>query len=290
MLPSPPQLIHGDANQCIEQIVSDIPQSGALTLVFADPYGLHFDFETVKILAGRRCDLIVLLADNMDALRNWAKYYKDNPNSNLDRFMGEPGWRDVLEESPTDRQAEALRDRYCERLKSVGFKYFGWERVLNDRKRDIYTPALCFRESRWVEVLGESQRDRRRGTAQSLPVTRGGTRAHVRGSDRRPLALARSPRTGSGKLGRTLKALRASIPPARARGSCPLPTAHCPRPHGPTAPRPTAHCPLPIAHCPRPTAPRPHGPPPHASRTSARRSSSLRAPAMSASQRRASVA
>lgn len=135
----PPQLIHGDANQCIDRIVSDIPSSGALTLVFADPYGLHFDFETVKVLADRRCDLIVLLADNMDALRNWAKYYKDNPNSNLDRFMGEPGWRDVLEESPTDRQAEALRDRYCERLKSVGFKYFGWERVLNDRKRDIYT-------------------------------------------------------------------------------------------------------------------------------------------------------
>lgn len=138
-LPSPPQLVHGDANQCIDQIVNDIPRSGALTLVFADPYGLHFDFETVRMLADRRCDLIVLLADNMDALRNWATYYRDNPNSNLDRFMGEPGWRGMLEDSPTDKQASALRDRYCDRLKSVGFEHFGWERVLNDRNRDIYT-------------------------------------------------------------------------------------------------------------------------------------------------------
>lgn len=138
-LTTPPQLVHGDANQCIDEIIADIPQKGALTLVFADPYGLHFDFETVRKLAARKCDLIVLLADNMDALRNWSAYYQHNPNSNLDRFMGEPGWRDVLKESASDKQAQNLRDRYCDRLRSAGFEHFGWERVVNDRKRDIYT-------------------------------------------------------------------------------------------------------------------------------------------------------
>jgi len=43
------------------------------------------------------------------------------------------------EGSPSDRLAQNLRDRYCDRLRSLGFDHFGWERVFNDRKRDIYT-------------------------------------------------------------------------------------------------------------------------------------------------------
>jgi len=138
-LDTKPQVIMGNANECVDQIIADIPAQGALTLVFADPYGLHLDFDTVRKLAGRRCDLIVLLADNMDALRNWATYYYDNKNSNLDRFMGESGWRGALTESPSDRLAASLRDRYCEQLRTIGFKHFGWERVFNDRNVDIYT-------------------------------------------------------------------------------------------------------------------------------------------------------
>jgi three-Cys-motif partner protein len=155
-LATPPQLVHGDANRCIDEIVADIPPAGALTLVFADPYGLHFDFDTVRKLADRKCDLIVLLADNMDALRNWSAYYQHDPNSNLDRFMGEPGWRDVLKESPSERLAQNLRDRYCDRLRSQGFQFFGWERVVNDRNRDIYTLLFASSNKRGLDFWGKA--------------------------------------------------------------------------------------------------------------------------------------
>lgn len=108
-------------------------------MAFADPFGLHLDFETVCKLAECRCDLIILLADNMDALRNWATYYMDNPDSTLDRFMGEQGWRELLSGTSTDRQARALRERYQSRLGELGYKHFAHERVQNSRGHDIYT-------------------------------------------------------------------------------------------------------------------------------------------------------
>ncbi|MBK7403109.1 MAG: hypothetical protein IPJ41_00400 [Phycisphaerales bacterium] len=83
----------------------------------------------------------------MDALRNWARYYMDNPDSTLDRFMGERGWRDVLTASSTDKQAEALRCRYCERLREVGYEHFASERVKNSRGLDIYSLLYASRSA-----------------------------------------------------------------------------------------------------------------------------------------------
>src|SRR5690606_29333755 len=82
------RVLGGDANARIRDLIAPIPKRGALCITFADPYGLHLDFATVEALADHRSDLIILLADNMDALRNWAAYYYDRPDSSLDRFMG----------------------------------------------------------------------------------------------------------------------------------------------------------------------------------------------------------
>lgn len=140
-------IVHGDVNERIDDLLSGVPRTGALSVAFADPFGLHLDFETVRKVAERRCDLIILMADNMDALRNWAKYYMENPSSTLDRFMGESGWRQLLSDTAMDRQAEALRTRYCERLKELGYSHFAWERVANSRGRDIYTLLYASRSS-----------------------------------------------------------------------------------------------------------------------------------------------
>lgn len=137
-LPSPPHIVHGDSNNVIDALLDPIPRRDTLCLVFADPFGLHLDFETIRKVAQVRADLIVLLADNMDALRNWAAYYRHDPESNLDRFMGEPGWRDLFETTPNDRRAEAFRDRYIARLRTLGYRYFAHERVQNTSGRDIY--------------------------------------------------------------------------------------------------------------------------------------------------------
>lgn len=137
----PPHLVLGDANEIIDSLLRSIPRQGALCVTFADPFGLHLDFETVQKVASIKSDLILLFADNMDALRNWAAYYYDNPSSSLDKFMGEPGWRDVLDSSPAEHKAERLRKRYLERLKTeCGYKFFDDHiRVQNSNDRDIYS-------------------------------------------------------------------------------------------------------------------------------------------------------
>lgn len=137
---NPPRVVAGDANAVIDKLLAKVPRQGALCLTFADPFGLHLDFSTVESVAKLNGDLILLFADNMDALRNWAAYYRSNPQSTLDRFMGESGWRDLLESSAPEQAAERLRNRYEVRLRDrCGYQYFAYQRVQNSRDRDIYT-------------------------------------------------------------------------------------------------------------------------------------------------------
>lgn len=139
------RVLCGDVNQLIDDILSPVPDRRALNVVFADPYGLHLDFETVGKIAAKRCDLIILLADNMDALRNWGTYYAGNPDSTLDRFMGESGWRELLLSAGGDRVAQTFRERYQQRLQELGYSHFAHERVKNTRGADIYTLLFASR-------------------------------------------------------------------------------------------------------------------------------------------------
>jgi len=94
------QVLCGDANQKIHEIVREIPQ-GTLSLAFLDPYGLHLHFDTVKVLSQLRADLIIYFPDHLDALRNWESNYLDDPDSNLDRWMGPScDWRATLNNAP----------------------------------------------------------------------------------------------------------------------------------------------------------------------------------------------
>jgi three-Cys-motif partner protein len=158
-LPMPPAIFHGDANSQIGGILRQIPGEGTISVVFADPYGLHLDFESVRQIAARRCDLIVLLADNMDALRNWAAYYITNPNSPLDRFMGEPGWREQLLSATSDRHVQIIRTRYVDRLRGeLGYKFFDLERIKNDRGSDIYTLVYASKHKLGLKFWSEAGR------------------------------------------------------------------------------------------------------------------------------------
>jgi len=155
--PSPTSLVTmADANEAIHKVLENVP-AGALSVAFADPFGLHLDFETVRAIAHRRCDLIILLADNMDALRNWAAYYDKNPNSNLDRFMGEGGWRDTLANSPTNQRAERLRARYFERLKSLRYSHIDSVSIQNDHGNDIYSLVYASRSSVGLKFWREAR-------------------------------------------------------------------------------------------------------------------------------------
>ena len=127
-LSSDPQVLLGDANDKVHEIIATIPP-GALSLAFLDPYGLHLDFGTVRALSAKRTDLIVFFPDYLDVLRNLSTY-KATPDSNMDRFMGDGvDWLAVLRETPQDRRAETLRELYVRQIEKLGYKHFEYERI-----------------------------------------------------------------------------------------------------------------------------------------------------------------
>lgn len=117
-----------DCNDIVGDIVDQIPPR-SLSLAFLDPYGLHVDFKTVAALSNHRTDLIIFFPDRLDALRNHGLIYRDDPDSNLDRFLGDPGWRTALDSNPCDRWAAVLRDLYVTRLRTLGYSEFEYERI-----------------------------------------------------------------------------------------------------------------------------------------------------------------
>jgi three-Cys-motif partner protein len=142
--PSPPQLIQGDANIAVRSIVDAIP-SGALSLAFLDPYGLHLHFETLRVLSSRNVDLIIFFPDYLDANRNWREYYFDKPQSNLDRVLGCADWRPLLESTPRSERAAALVTLYKQQIARLGFGHFEEERVADKQDRYLYKLIFCTR-------------------------------------------------------------------------------------------------------------------------------------------------
>lgn len=139
------QILKGDANEKVHDIAKEIPQR-TLSLAFLDPYGLHLDYETLRVLSNIRADLIIFFSDHLDALRNWEHNYLDNPDSNLDRCLG-PGtnWRSLLNEAPAQRRAEVLRNLYVDQLKKqLAYTEFEYERI-SFKGHPLYVLIFCSR-------------------------------------------------------------------------------------------------------------------------------------------------
>lgn len=138
------QVICGDANENVHSIINEIPER-TLSLAFIDPYGLHLHFNTLQVLSAIRVDLLVFFPDHLDALRNWEKNYMDDPDSNLDRWMGSScDWRSSIVDTPPDRHAEALRKLYISQIMSLGYKHFRYRRIYA-RGHPLYILIFCSR-------------------------------------------------------------------------------------------------------------------------------------------------
>jgi three-Cys-motif partner protein len=137
------QVLNGDANKKIHEIVREIPE-GTLSLAFLDPYGLHLDYESLKVLSNIRADLIIFFPDHLDVLRNWERNYLENPDSNLDRCLG-PGadWRSLFNEAPVEQRAEVLRKLYVDQLRTqLGYREFEYERI-SFKNHPLYILIFC---------------------------------------------------------------------------------------------------------------------------------------------------
>lgn len=140
--PQQPQIINGNANEAVDAIVAAVPNR-ALTLAFLDPFGAHLDLDSVATLSRLRVDLVVFFPDYVDMLRNWKKYYYENPLSNLDFFFGRGAdWRALLEQCPPQQRAQKLRDLYVEKLRILGYEHFEFERI-SAVERPLYLLIFC---------------------------------------------------------------------------------------------------------------------------------------------------
>ena len=143
--PTNPQLILGDANKCVGDVISQVP-SGALSLAFLDPYGLHLHYETLKTLAQRRVDFVIFFPDHIDALRNHEFYYKKNPNSKLTQVLGTDEWEPALAAATPGKAAEILNNLYVAQIRVLGYDHFDYERIERPDGHPLYRLISCSRD------------------------------------------------------------------------------------------------------------------------------------------------
>jgi three-Cys-motif partner protein len=159
------QILHGDANERIDEIVRAIP-AGTLSLAFLDPYGLHLEFETIQKLSEVRADLIIFFPDRLDALRNWERQYLNDPDSNLDRCLGSGAdWRSILAKTPQTCLAEELRKLYVRQIGSLGYTEFESRRI-SAKGHPLYILIFCSRHkfaAKLWEAISNKEPDGQRG-------------------------------------------------------------------------------------------------------------------------------
>jgi three-Cys-motif partner protein len=138
------QVLRGDANVVVEEIVNDIP-SDTLSLAFLDPYNLQVAYATLQRLSRIRADFIIFFPDHLDIQRNWQTYYWLNPQSNLDVVLG-PGsnWRDRIRDVPAHKYVSVFRDLYISQIRKLGYRHFAREPIPNQGS-PLYSLIFCSR-------------------------------------------------------------------------------------------------------------------------------------------------
>jgi len=124
------ECIQGDCNVAVDDIVGTVPRFTkdyrGLTFCLVDPYGASsLAFTTLEHLASRLyLDFLVLIPTCMDIRRN-ESYNSSKENPILDRYLGTTTWRDewVDPARPTSDFGIFIAERFCEKMKGIGFLY-----------------------------------------------------------------------------------------------------------------------------------------------------------------------
>jgi len=83
----------GDCNVLINKIIGELPDR-TLGLAFLDPEGFEVRFETLKLLATRRIDVLYLFPSGIGIARNLRAFAR-MPHSPMDDLWGGREWRDL---------------------------------------------------------------------------------------------------------------------------------------------------------------------------------------------------
>lgn len=154
------QIFHGNCNYQIDEIVRAIP-SGALTLAFLDPTGLHLHFTTVQKLSKHGpVDLLILFPDAIDILRNADHYYFKHSESKLDLVLGRGSdWRRrkaELEHADASKIRRLFAEIYKDQLRRLaGYQFFDDE-VIQGRSGPLYRLVYATKHERGLDFWSKS--------------------------------------------------------------------------------------------------------------------------------------
>lgn len=163
----------GDCNQRRDEILTEIPTDSrlnrVLSLCFADPFDIGLKFETIRSLATRRIDFLVLLALGMDANRNYEHYVKHDAVK-IDEFLGSKSWREQWSTAQWDaiKFVRFLADEFSKSMAKLNYIpppiYTMKEVKTYERNLSLYRLALFSRHERaydfWSQVLKYSTKQR----------------------------------------------------------------------------------------------------------------------------------
>ncbi len=147
-------VFRGDCNDRIKDIIARIP-ARALTLAFIDPENLRIKFSTVQTLASAgRVDLLVLLADRMDIVRNVATYEKQK-ESVLDRMLGPHStwrekWRNLANRSASNICRLFSQEYQSQLEQQLGYKAFGETEIVS-AKGPLYRLIYASKNDRGLD-------------------------------------------------------------------------------------------------------------------------------------------
>ncbi len=153
------KIYNEDANKVVDKIFDELPaslqQSRPLFFAFIDPFSLNLHFETIRKLAVRQVDILVLHALQMDGIRNMGHYIKDN-NPKLDLFLGSSSWRARISEEQVAKSnfVKFLSDEFDSNIKKLGYKAaLIKERITNSQGSGIYYLSFYSKHDRGLEFF-----------------------------------------------------------------------------------------------------------------------------------------
>jgi len=149
------RFVPGDVNRTVATVLKEMPEPGpgrrVLSFCFADPYSCrNLAFATIRQLAARFVDFLILIPSGFDANRN-RQIYESPRNETLDGFFGDPDWRAAWKERLRSYRhfADFVTDHYGRQMAKMGYRYEGlhdsWLVRSTEKNLPLYDLALFSR-------------------------------------------------------------------------------------------------------------------------------------------------
>ncbi|MDI6816935.1 MAG: three-Cys-motif partner protein TcmP, partial [Actinomycetota bacterium] len=137
--------ILGDVNAVLQDITTTVPQKGALSLIFADPYTIQLKMQTIQWLSGHlRVDWLIHFPYGTHLQRvlpqTQTEMTKDTQTA-LDEFFGGKDWRKLRARRPNPRSyLDLYEGKLLELEYMIGDNY---PRITNSKNSTLYYLVLA---------------------------------------------------------------------------------------------------------------------------------------------------